>query len=302
MLIYIPNVGEEERIGSSFNHLINVIRDTEMSGGSVVWDFSNVSFLHPCFLAPLAIYRVTSGRDIRCVNPSITVGSYLDSIYFNDPLQFKSNSSEIIKGILSGYTSKNYTPVCSFSMTDENKDAFGTIIKDVIVRQTQLPKQGVTPISYFIGELLDNIYEHSESNRGFIFSQYLKREGMIYLCIADEGITVYNSYKKANVYLDEIEGDEAVALSLANEGCSTKERPHAETRGYGIPTSKKMLVEGMGGAFFMLSGGAFHRYGNKGENDFVNLGNIFRWNGTIILLKIPTTMPENFNYTKYLDY
>lgn len=301
MSIYIPNVGEEERIGSSFNHLIRVIRDTEISTGRIVWDFSNVSFLHPCFIAPLAIYRITSGRDIKCFNASFDVGGYLDSIYFSDPLHFESVSRERIEGILKGYVDKSYTPICSFAMTDENKDAFGTIIKDVIVRQTNLPGQGITAISYFIGELLDNIYEHSHSNRGFVFSQYLKREGMIYLCIADEGITVYHSYKRTKTYLGEIDGNEAVALSLANQGCSSKDRPYAETRGYGIPTSKRMLVEGLGGAFFMLSGGAFHRYGSKGENDYVNLGNIFRWHGTIILLKIPINTPADFNYIKYIE-
>lgn len=299
--ILIPNVSEEERIGSSFNYLIGVIRDTEIAGKDVVWDFRNVKFLHPCFIAPLAIYRLTSNHNIRCVNASINVGSYLDSIYFNNPLHFESNSQERIQTILHNYLGKNYTPVCSFAMTDKNKDAFGTIIKDVIVKQSNIPEGGLTPLSYFISELLDNIYEHSQSNRGFVFSQYLKRDESIYLCIADEGITVFNSYKKAGLYLDEIDGDEAVALSLANDGCSSKERPSSENRGYGIPTSKRMLVEGLKGAFFMLSGGAFHRYGNKGANDYINLGNIFHWNGTIILLKIPIKIPEGFNYIDYIE-
>lgn len=301
MTIAIPNAVEEERIGSSLNHLIKVIRDTETARGEVVWDFSRVCFLHPCFIAPLAIYRLTCGRSVRCINASSYVGGYLDSIYFSNPLHFASDSSCAIEEILRRYVDKTYTPVCSFAMTDENKDAFGTIIKNVIVSQSSLPPQGVNPVSYFIGELLDNIYEHSRSERGFVFSQYLKREGMIYLCIADEGIGIYNSYKLADAYLDEIDGHEEVALYLANEGRSTKERASAETRGYGISTSKRMLVEGMGGAFFMLSGGAFHRYSNNGENDYVNIGNIFRWNGTIILLRIPVTMPSGFNYINFIE-
>ena len=38
--IFIPNVREEERIGSSFNHLIKVIRNTEIAENDVVWDFA----------------------------------------------------------------------------------------------------------------------------------------------------------------------------------------------------------------------------------------------------------------------
>lgn len=87
---------------------------------------------------------------------------------------------------------------------------------------------------------------------------------------------------------------------MANEGYSTKNRPEAENRGYGISTSKEMLVVGMKGAFFMLSGGAFHRYEN-GANDYFDLRDIFRWNGTVILLRIPINVPKNFNYTDYLE-
>ena len=32
--------------------------------------------------------------------------------------------------------------------------------------------------------------EHSQSPNGYVFSQYLEREGVIDLCIADTGITV----------------------------------------------------------------------------------------------------------------
>ena len=56
----------------------------------------------------------------------------------------------------------------------------------------------------------------------------------------------------------------------------------------------------MRGAFFMLSGGAFHRYEN-GVNDYIDLRNIFRWQGTVILMRIPVVLPEGFNYIDYLE-
>lgn len=56
----------------------------------------------------------------------------------------------------------------------------------------------------------------------------------------------------------------------------------------------------MKGAFFMLSGGAFHRYEN-GTNDYIDLAGQFYWRGTIILLRIPTKMPDGFNYIDYLE-
>lgn len=60
--------------------------------------------------------------------------------------------------------------------------------------------------------------------------------------------------------LDVIGDNEAIALELANQGYSTKNLPKAENRGFGISTTKDLIVNGLGGAFFMLSGGALHRY------------------------------------------
>lgn len=300
-IIQIPNVAEETRIGSSFNYLIKVISKTDAAEGKIVWDFSEVKFLHPFFLAPLAIYKSTSGKDIECVGMSLRVQSYLNSIYFDRLLHFEDEKKEDVDKVMDAYLEKNYIPVCSFAMTDSNKNAFGSVIQHIITTQTNIGNAGITPISYFISELLDNVYEHSKSKNGYVFSQYLAREGAINLCIADSGITVFKSYQEAGLHQEEIGNDEATALWLANEGYSTKNLPNAENRGYGISTSKRMLVEGLNGSFFMLSGNAFHRYERNQENYYVNLKDVFRWNGTIILLRIPVNVPEGFNYYDYLE-
>jgi len=49
--------------------------------------------------------------------------------------------------------------------------------------------------------------------------------------------------------IEEIGDNEAEALKFANEGYSTKNLPEAENRGFGISSTKSMIVEGLGGAF-----------------------------------------------------
>ena len=298
-VVKIPNIAEEERIGFSFNYLIKVIAETE-STDAVLWDFTDVQFLHPFFLSPLAIYKNTSDKDIKCINISLRMQSYLNSICFDRLLHFESDSRKDVDDVMENYLDKTYIPLCSFAMTDANKDAFGSVLQQMIVKQANIQGGGSSSLSYLISELFDNIYEHSQSKNGYAFSQYLEREGCINLCIADTGITIFNSYKNAGKYQEEINDDETEALILANEGYSTKNRPDAENRGYGISTSKKMLVEGMKGSFFMLSGGAFHRY-EAGTNDYIDLRGKFSWNGTIILLRIPVKTPQGFNYIDYLE-
>ena len=298
VIVKIPNVSEEVRIGYSFNYLVRVIAETE-AAEAVQWDFAGVNFLHPFFLAPLSIYKNTSGKDIECINIPLRIQSYLNSICFDRMLHFGSEKREDVEAVMQKYTDKTYLPLCSFAMTDANKDTFGSIIQSVLTKQAGIGR-GSSSLSYLISELLDNIYEHSRSSNGYVFSQYLEREGVIDLCIADRGITIAGSFQQAGLYQDEIDGSETEALKLANEGYSTKNRPEAENRGYGISTSKEMLVVGMKGAFFMLSGGAFHRYEN-GANDYIDLRNLFRWQGTVILMRIPVALPKDFNYIDYLE-
>ena len=56
----------------------------------------------------------------------------------------------------------------------------------------------------------------------------------------------------------------------------------------------------MRGGFFMLSGGAFHRYEN-GANDYIDLKKFFDWKGTVVLMRIPVNPPSDFNYIDYLE-
>lgn len=298
--IQIPDEKENEPVGSSFNHLVIVVEETERASSKVVWDFSGVTFLHPFFLAPLAIYKKQSAKSIEYENISLPMQSYLNNIFFDRMLHFENASKETAQKVMEQYAGKSYVPLCSFSMTDNNKDVFGAIVRDIIVRQTKSTSIS-TPVSYFLGELIDNIYEHSESPNGYLFSQFLEHEGCIDLCIADTGITIFRSYEKAGLFQAEIGQDESEALRMANEGRSTKNRPGAESRGYGISTSKRMLVEGLGGSFFMISGGAFHRYEKNSLNYYAEVKDFFHWNGTLILLRIPINTPHNFNYINYLE-
>jgi anti-sigma regulatory factor (Ser/Thr protein kinase) len=297
--IKIPNVKDSIRIGYSFNYLIGIINDTEKSDGDVSWDFSSVSFLHPFFLAALSIYKNTCSHKITCINLPDDVKRYLENVRFLETLHFENESEDYIRQLLDPYLSKKYTPICSFAMCDSNKDVFESIVRDIIIKQSNADDTITNPLSFFFSELIDNINEHSKSKNGYMFSQYLERERCLNICIADNGITVLRSFDHSD-YVQEVGGDEANALRMANEGYSTKDLPDAENRGYGIPTTKRMLVEGLKGSFFMLSGGAFHRYDHAKNNIYVDISKIMHWSGTIILLKIPIDVPPGFNYLNYI--
>ncbi len=299
LIIDIPNVDRDEKIGSAFNHLFLVIKQTEESiGDTVKWNFKENTFFHPFFLAPLALYNKICNKKVICINKPTYIDSYFKLIYFENLLHIDKNTN--LGDILNNYLDKTYIPICCFDICNNNIDALQSIIQNIIEKQCKADAKIKTPLSYFLGELICNISQHSDSDVGYIFSQYLHREKCIDVCIADSGITIYGSYIKAKKHIDVIGDDEAIALKMANEGYSTKDLPEAENRGYGIISTKNMLVDGLKGSFFMFSGGAFHRHDNNGS-EFVKLPPFFNWNGTIILMRIPIEIDNKFDYKKYIQ-
>jgi len=102
------------------------------------------------------------------------------------------------------------------------------------------------------------------------------------VCIADSGITIWGTYQKKGAVSVTTDKD---AISNAANGKSTKESPENEGRGSGIPPSKGMLVEGLGGKYFLCSGNVFLiKTGLKEE--IIELPSSIQWPGTLVLLRI----------------
>ncbi len=123
---------------------------------------------------------------------------------------------------------------------------------------------------------------------------------MLYVFICDTGHSIYSSYATDDRYVEILTTAESSALKLALSGKSTKNRPENENRGYGISKSREIIINGLGGEFFILSGGAFFRHDINGET-LVDLPESIRWNGTVVLLKIPTIIPKDFDIYNHIS-
>ena len=78
--VFIPSVTRDDRIGSVFNQLFYIIHETEKGGR--IWNFKNDTFLHPFFLAPLAIFKDTCTYKIECTGMCDNIKSYLGLVHF----------------------------------------------------------------------------------------------------------------------------------------------------------------------------------------------------------------------------
>jgi hypothetical protein len=152
----------------------------------------------------------------------------------------------------------------------------------------------ITAVKYLISEAMDNIAEHSLAKTGWIMVQSYPQKGYIDICIADTGSGILGSYKKTgNAEIT----SHTKALQFAINGKSTKQV--TETRGYGIDTSRRMLVEGLKGKYVLFSGNALYIYTNELEQ--ITPLKTSGWKGTLLALQIPAKTPENFNYTTFLE-
>lgn len=300
-IVLIPPIGRDARIGSVFNHIFSIMYQTEQTdtsnGGKVVWDFSQCKFLHPFFLGALSILKRQYGDIIIMQGVKAEISRYLDTVYFGNPLSILPIGND--DSTWSKYRNKTYLPICMFHPYDKSSLRAQELVQATIRHQLSRDNGVHGVLSLLLGELIDNITEHSKSEEGYLFCQSHPREKMLYVLICDTGRSIFASYASDKRYAGLLTNLESSALLLALGGKSTKDRPENENRGYGISKSRRLIIDGLGGEFFILSGSAFVRYDRNGDS-VADVPEDFRWNGTIVLLKIPTEIPKDFNIYKYI--
>jgi len=144
-------------------------------------------------------------------------------------------------------------------------------------------------LSLLISETSDNIVNHAGIDFGWIILQAYPQKNFIDLCICDSGITVLGSYLKNGTYRVV---DDKEALNAAINGMSTKE--YAIKRGYGISKSIALLVEGLGGKYFLFSGLAAFIH-TSDFKQIISLKEDQKFYGTMVAMRIPITVPDGFN-------
>lgn len=258
-------------------------------------DFNDTRFISPVFALSLIIYLSRCGKQVSYKN----VPDYLERIEFGnggikpDMMRQTEFLAEIEK-----YTTKTYIPIIDFAAgrNSDAKEAVSSIIENIIIQQLSIQTNVANGLKYMIDEILDNITEHSESDRGYIFAQAYPNKGFLDVCIADRGVSLLGSYKKL---LDNEISSDIEAIKAANRGLSSKNLPDAENRGFGIRTSKQMLIQGLGGQYLMISGSSLY-IKTLNLDSFYSMPHGLRWNGTIVALRIPYHS-ASFNYINYIE-
>lgn len=150
---------------------------------------------------------------------------------------------------------------------------------------------------FLLGELIDNIEEHSNAENLYLFAQYWTKNNSCEVCIMDDGIGLLGSLKNAGRDVN----DSADALKrILEKGLSSKTEYGNIMRGTGIKYTRAAITnKEINGEFFIMSGEAsFLHSAINGEN-FINFKKYF-WQGTLVMLRLnrPIATFNLYNYVK----
>ena len=287
----------DERLIDGLSPVVRIMQQVELTNRDepIVVDFSQTQCISPVFALSLIVYLNQCGRPVTFIN----MPTYLDIIGIQDGgIKPDGMRQTAFLAMMEKYVSMTYVPIIDFAAgrNSDAKEVVSSLVENLIIRQLNIRQNVANGLKYMVDETLDNITEHSESDRGYIFAQAYPQKGYLDVCIADTGVTLLGSYLKLpnNEIVTDME-----AIKAANRGISSKNLPDAENRGYGIRTSKSMLVKGLRGQYMMISGGGLY-FNRSGDDRFFQMPEDIRWDGTIVALRIPYDSPS-FNYISYIE-
>lgn len=287
---------KDDRLIDGLTPVVRIMSQIECSEEpDVTVDFLNTHFISPVFALSFIVYITRSGKQVSYRN----VPDYLERIGLcNGGIMPDQMRHTEFLAALEKYASKTYIPIIDFAAgrNSDAKEVVSSIVENMIIQQLSIQSNVANGLKYMIDETLDNITEHSESDRGYIFAQAYPTKGFLDVCIADRGVSLLGSYEKLPD--NEIASD-MEAIKAANRGLSSKNLPDAENRGFGIKTSKQMLIQGLGGQYLMISGSSLY-IKSRFLDSFYAMPNGLRWNGTIVALRIPYHS-DTFNYINYIE-
>jgi anti-sigma regulatory factor (Ser/Thr protein kinase) len=284
------------------SQLVKFLKEIDSSPeiDTIEFDYSDCKFTSPFLIAGLISLGM---KNEQKGNSNIWnfSNSYLSAIKFPLGLSYDDSCPKKIAEIFQVYHDKTYIPIVCFptgkSVSDNNvRENIINALENILMKQLNLKGQMLSAIPYLIAEATQNIVDHSNSGKGIIFAQYFKTKGYLDLCIADYGKGLYKSYEVTDKF-NPVNTTEA--MNFAVYGKSTKDQ--AVSRGFGISTSRDMLVNGMNGKYFIMSNDTFFIQ-TSNNKEVVCLPEGMNYDGCYVALRIPTVLEnDKFSIYNYIE-
>jgi len=189
----------------------------------------------------------------------------------------------------------SYVSIKHFRKNPNDKNQVNKQVNDLIdTIEEKLPYQFGESIKYILGELSDNIDEHSEFECASLMAQYFPKKKMVDIAVFDNGISIPALFEKHKIQFN---GDqEAIKKAVWGEVTTKK---NEEMRGYGLRTCKKLSVEGLKGELYIISRKGVLVIKSEEDPIFYDLGtNSVKGTFIYLRLKTPKTKLNIYNFVE----
>jgi len=248
----------ESALGTKYSNFCE-LRNHAISVGEM--DLSGINWFYPTTLLPLGIF-IKEQQNISVIKPTNpNVLKYYD----------------IITRDFGGHSpGKSYIPILQIPPDNHQREK----MLEPLYTHDNGHVGGHNAFSYIIGELVDNVYQHSEFSTAYIMAQ--QDASFTEVGIIDNGISIPGALASAG-----FEFGDAKALSEAINGVSTK----PGERGFGLKSTLKLFTEGLHGECLIISRGG-GLIATRGEKTFYTLHDYYTFGGTFICASVPYTHRE----------
>lgn len=224
------------------------------------------------------------------------LGNLLNRLISTEEVQ----SGDLTDVLYSICRNRPFEGLCSFGLDEASSVRAMSLVEEQLRNSCPTYQQISQSVSYLLDELICNMQQHSQVSEGQLYAHYDPEQQNIDIVLADYGISIYGSYVRAQKYLDLIGNSDAEALGLAKDGYSTKNLPETENRGYGISSNTKMVTRGLHGEFAIYSGNALFLQ-TANETKLLELPEQLDMRGTLVVVRIPAQVPDNYNFYEYIS-
>ncbi|MFI2132925.1 ATP-binding protein [Lysinibacillus fusiformis] len=258
MRIDIPRELDRDSINSL---MINVLdKDKHPLYKKVDLDFRTLKFIHPAGV--VALDNMIAWLDKRGVEVIFTY--YVNITNRNHPIKYLDDSGffkkHIGKSLVEDVALRSTTIPLLNVAYEESHSWLQNTFTPWLAQQLGVKRATLGNIEMCLGEIFNNIKDHSSENIGCIYAQHFPQKKLLTFCIADFGVGIPYNVKKI------IPGcsDSEALLHAIKEGFTTKTSPR--NLGAGLYTMIKNIVVNLNGSVHINSGyGILNVYSNKGN-------------------------------------
>jgi hypothetical protein len=261
-----------ELVGGYFDYLeyegqLRNSNSIDLSGSN--WIDSVTAFL-------LANLKFSRNIEITAGSQSNAMG-YFNTIANRNPEWWKSRSYGILYS-----PSDSYLP---FSRLPKSQRDFATLTNAFMARMNSFTiVGGKNTFMSVLGELTDNIYQHSNFTSAFMMCQVYRTKRYVDISFIDDGITIPGNFEANSIAFD----SDGQAIDMAVNGTSTKD---PVVRGRGLGDSLRIYCEGADAKAMIVSREGIY-YRSSADVSLFNLKSLSKFRGTLICIRSPIMTNE----------